>query len=709
MGTTSCRLGKACRAATGNRSFPGRKQSPLRVLTGMLCEAVFGLRSRWSEFRRPRRTPCLNGKMWYPFEFRERTRCHFRCWRAMLSSIERKSNNVHDSSQIKDVIMGDTQKYAVTWDLDSLFPHPESDGFQSVFKQFRADLQKLAEQSDALPAISGDADNVSQWKSFLTDYEKLHGNAIDLEAFIGCHAAADANNKLFLKLEADIAALEPLQARIATNIEFALQEADDEAMAAFIGGDDWLQQIQFYLDDSRKNSQMRLPKEQELRSADLAVDGIHAWGRLYDRISGEMRISVMEKGEVVEKSPGQVHFDSAHRADRENNFYAADKAWSTIADTCADSLNHISGVRLTKYQRLGLQDHLDAPLRFNRLQRETLTAMWLAINDAKPTLKRYLEKKAEMLGVDRMAWYDQQAPLPAAAGANSDELTYDEACDLVIETFTGFSPEFGEFARRGIEDRWIEVENREGKRQGGFCTGFPTKQQSRIFMTFTNSLDSMSTLAHELGHAYHSHVLRDQPLFLQDYPMNLAETASTFAEAVLGEQRLQASDSVPAQLEILDKMLSDAVAFLMNIHARFIFEDNFHKERTNGEVSSTRLSELMLAAQKEAYLDALADDGWNPNFWISKLHFYISGLPFYNFPYTFGYLLSLGAYAVAKESGDAFPEQYRQLLIATGCMETEDAVQSTLGFDLTTDSFWKKSLEVVTSRVESFMQLAESN
>ena len=232
------------------------------------------------------------------------------------------------------------------------------------------------------------------------------------------------------------------------------------------------------------------------------------------------------------------------------------------------------------------------------------------------------------------------------------------------------------------------------------------KRESRIFMTFTRSPDSMSTLAHELGHAYHTYVLRDQPHFLQEYPMNLAETASTFAEAVLGEQRLQSAHSKDEQLLILDQMLADAVQYLMNIHARFIFEDNFHQERADGELSAQRLSQLMLAAQQEAFLDALDADGWNPNFWISKLHFYISGLPFYNFPYTFGYLLSLGAYALATDNIKEFPETYRQLLIATGCRGTENAVRSTLGYDLTEPDFWLKCLAVVTRRVQQFMKLA---
>ena len=361
---------------------------------------------------------------------------------------------------------------------------------------------------------------------------------------------------------------------------------------------------------------------------------------------------------------------------------------------------------MTLYKRLRNSGHLDAPLRYNRMTRATLDALWSAVSSRKRVLLKYLAKKAELLGLDRLTWFDVQAPLPQAAEAGPQQLSYDDACDHVIETFGEFSGEFGQFAQAALDKRWIEVENRPGKRQGGFCTWFPTARESRIFMTYTNSPDSMSTLAHELGHAYHSHVLRDRPYFLQDYPMNLAETASTFAEAVLNEKRLAAARSRYEQLDLLDGMLADAVVYLMNIHCRYLFEDRFYAERAVAELSASRLSELMLSAQKDAFCDGLADDGWNPNFWISKLHFYMSSLPFYNFPYTFGYLLSLGVYALAGDMGSQFSERYRRLLRATGSRQTEDAVKETLGYDLTTPEFWNRSLDVVEKRVEQFLELA---
>jgi pepF/M3 family oligoendopeptidase len=423
---------------------------------------------------------------------------------------------------------------------------------------------------------------------------------------------------------------------------------------------------------------------------------------LYDRLSGDLRVQVMEKGELVRKSPGQVTLDSAERTVRENSFFAAGRAWATIADSCAEALNHISGSRLTKYARLGVRDHLDLPLRMNRMRRETLETMWSTIADRKSMLIRYLDAKARLLGLERLCWYDVTAPLPTRRPA--PRLEYDDACEIVIRTFTAFSSELGEFARRAIAERWIEAEDRSGKRQGGFCTELPTRQQSRIFMTFTYSDDSMSTLAHELGHAYHSYVLRERPMLLREYPMNLAETASTLAEAILNERRLAEADD-DQRLSLLDRMLSDAVTFLMNIHARFLFEDRFHRERAGGELSAARFSELMLEAQREAYLDALDEDGWYPEFWISKLHFYGTTWPFYNFPYTFGYLLSLGVYGLRDEQ-EAFPERIREFLIATGSQQAEEAVANAFGADLSQPEFWRWSLDVVEQHVGQFVDLA---
>ena len=555
------------------------------------------------------------------------------------------------------------------WQLEQFFPHPGTDEFRAVVDDWRKRWTSLADASENLASASGPAAK-KVWGDFVERWSLLIAESEDLFSFLHCHAAADAENKVFQQWEATLGAISPIRARVGVNVEFAVRGADGSTAASvarvseLIAADARLAPVRFALDEAARNAAFRLPKAEELLAADLSVDGIQAWSRLYDRLSGSLKIEVMEKGEVVRKSPGQIHFDSPDRSVRQNNFYAADKAWQTLADTCADSLNHIAGFRLAKYRRSG-HSHLDWPLRLNRMQHSTLKAMWDVVTQRKGVLLKYLDRKAKLLGLQKLSWYDMQAPLPETwhmlpacdskssqeekahkREACATELSYEEACRQILETFTRFSPDFGEFAKMAMSEGWIEVENRAGKRQGAYCTGFPVRKQSRIFMTYTNTPDSMSTLAHELGHAYHSWVLRDQPFLLQDYPMNLAETASTFAETVLAEERLAAAKTSAEKLAVLDGMLGDAVAFLMNIHARFVFEDRFHQERAAGEVSAERLSQLMLQAQKETYQNGLADDGWYPGFWISKLHFYINSWPFYNFPYTFGYLLSQGVYAL---------------------------------------------------------------
>lgn len=593
-------------------------------------------------------------------------------------------------------------RFSLTWDLDSLYPRPDTPEFRKLLEDFKVELGALADESEGLPAPT--PESAKTWGDFLEKVEKVFAFSCDLGAFLGCHTAADAENKVYAQVEAMLDATGPQRNQVFTNLELLLRDISSDQLEEFAAADPRLKTLTFFLKDSQANAQLRLPKDLEMLAAELGVDGIHAWGRLYDRISGELRVELMEKGEVVRKSTSQVRLDLMDRSVRQNNFFALEKAWGTVADTCADCLNHIAGTRLARYKRLGTKDHLDAPLRYNRMRRETLETMWSVISQRKQTLLKYFERKAQLLGIPRMSWYDQLAPIPAAS-ISGDSISWDKACGTIIETFSEFSEDFGDFARMALEDRWVEAENRSGKRQGGFCTGLPVKRQSRIFMTFKESADDMSTLAHELGHAYHSHVLRSQPYLLQDYPMNLAETASTFAEAVLGGKRLNAAKTNAEKLGILNNMLSDATAFLMNIHARFIFENRFYEERPQAELTSERLTEIMLEAQKEAYCDAFAE--WSNTFWVSKLHFYISGLPFYNFPYTFGYLLSMGLYSTASDFGAEFPAKYRELLIATGCMDAEEAVKSTLGFDLTQPEFWNRSIDVIDQRVNDFLAASE--
>lgn len=590
------------------------------------------------------------------------------------------------------------------WDLSSLANQPESDEFRESLSNLGENLKSLAESA---AIVFGTNKSVTRLSDLLQLYQELRCQYTDTVAIVECYAAADSTNELYQNYEALLATYRPYLEQIQTLIDYFLTHLPVLEYEALEESDEFFRSIKFYLAESRATARFRLPKAEEKLASEMDIDGIHAWGRLYDRLAGKLKIPVLEKGDFVHKSPGQVLFDSPERSVRENNFFASNKAWHEIADPCAAALNHIAGSRLLRVKRLNLDDHLSYPLHLGRIQRETLGAMWSAVSERKQMMVDYLEVKKRLLGLDQLCWYDLQAPLSVGAIGESPQIDYGDACEKIIDAFRGFSQQFGEFSEMALREKWIEAENRSGKRAGGFCTTIHAQRQSRIFMTYTGTPDGVSTLAHELGHAYHSWVLRDEPFFHQQYPMTLAETASTFAEAVLGEVELKEANSAAEKLVILDKMLQDSTAFLMNIHARFLFEDRMHQLRLEQELTADQLSELMVAAQKEAFGGALDDAGWNPMFWASKLHFYISTYPFYNFPYTFGYLLSLGIFQMGRSEPN-FPLKYDKFLVSTGHKTSEQAVESSFGHDLTGPAFWNQCLDVVQERVTQFSELAKS-
>jgi oligoendopeptidase F len=260
------------------------------------------------------------------------------------------------------------------------------------------------------------------------------------------------------------------------------------------------------------------------------------------------------------------------------------------------------------------------------------------------------------------------------------------------------------FAKRAFDERWIEAEDRPKKAPGGFCTAFPLKKETRIFMTYANTFSNLSTLAHELGHAFHSHVCFDLPILAGDYRMNVAETASTMAEMIVIDAALKQQIDPSIKLGLLNDKIQRSIAFLMNIHARFIFETDFYAERKKGYVLPETLCALMLAAQKRAYLNALAE--WHPYFWASKMHFYFTDIPFYNFPYTFGYLFSLGIYTHLKQKKNS-EEMYIALLKDTGKMPTRELAKKHLQVDLEKAAFWEDAMHACIKDVSEFLTLCE--
>jgi len=555
-----------------------------------------------------------------------------------------------------------------SWSLHSIYPTDMA--FEGDVQKVRDLLAESKEIKDAVLQVQEAGKTLKELESYVECL--LAQNPADQDA----HKKNGAIAELLGNYEG---ALFSLGNQLAKMEEGAFQKLASE-----------LQEIDFYLREMRTLAKAKSSEEQEELINALSVEGYHSFWSLYQSITGKIKVG---KGQL---SIGQAYnlLSDPNREKRMEAFREWNEAWKESSDVLAQLLNHISGFRLKVYATRGWEDALLEPLFLNRMESATMDAMWKAIIEAKPQFLRYLKKKAEILGVEKLSWVDVEAPI-----GKQEEVSWEQACETILKRFEAFHPKMAAFARRALENRWVESEDRPGKAAGGFCDSFPKSCESRIFMTYNGTPINVATLAHELGHAYHNECLKNLPYFHQQAQMNVAETASTFGEMIVIDQSIQEADNDQERLLLLDDKLQRSVAYFMNLHARLVFEKAFYAERKKGFVSAERLCELMVSAQKEAYCDALAD--WDPYFWASKLHFYYTHFPFYNFPYTFGYLLSNGLYAHSKEGG--FGEKFDAFLEDTAQMKVEDLAQKHLGVDLTKPDFWKGSLSVLAEDIEAFL------
>src|SRR4029079_5448488 len=254
---------------------------------------------------------------------------------------------------------------------------------------------------------------------------------------------------------------------------------------------------------------------------------------------------------------------------------------------------------------------------------------------------------------------------------------------------------------------WTDWEPRVGKRPGGFCTSSMLSKESRIFMTYNQALGDVLTLAHESGHASHGFLMRETRPFARSYPMTLAETASTFAEQILINGSFD-DPGVGAEFKavMLDIELGHGAVYLLDIPVRYQFEKAFYEERVSGPLNVSRLKELMVETQRLVLGEVLENGGEDPYFWASKLHFYITGLTFYNFPYTFGYLLSRGLYNMFTREGATFIPKYEEFLRLAGSDTAENIVRKTVGADLQKPEFWAESIRSLEQPLIELQALA---
>ncbi|MEA4825475.1 MAG: M3 family oligoendopeptidase [Clostridium sp.] len=585
------------------------------------------------------------------------------------------------------------------WKLDRLYTSFDS-------KEFKEDMEKCRQYIAELNSwVDESIANYSDPKRKLEDYigfsTKILEISTKLLAYSQLTLSVDTKNaKAMASLESVEAGLSELAE---PHAKFEKWISGIQDFDSIIKSSNLLMEHKFYLENIVEKSKYLLSDKEELVIAKMKNTGSSAWTKLKDLITSTLLVEIEVDGEN-KKLPLSLVRNMAYDKNssvRKRAYEAELKAYKNIEDTAAACLNGIKGEVITLDKLRGYKSPLDETLLNSRIDEETLNAMLTAMKESFPSFRKFYKRKGELLGnKNGLPFYDLFAPV----GEGNMNFNYDEAKKFIIENFRSFSDRLADFAQRAFEEEWIDSEPREGKVGGAFCENIHPIGESRIMCNFSGSFSDVVTIAHELGHGYHGECLKDETILNSNYPMPIAETASTFCETIIKRAAIKNASKEEA-FTILESEISDSGQVIVDIYSRFLFESELFKRRESGSLNTEQLKEIMINAQKEAYGDGLDFSYLHPYMWVVKPHYYYANTNFYNFPYAFGLLFSKGLYSEYLKRGKTFIKDYDNLLSVTGKNNLVD-VAKLMDIDLHSVDFWRSSLKLIEDDINKFVNLS---
>jgi len=579
-----------------------------------------------------------------------------------------------------------------TWSLEPLFSGLPSDDYTVARERFAAELD-AAEQDfdrwgiDGGDRLSGDqsatcADCVDRLNALSTTYRPIR-------SFVYAFVTTDATHEAAQKEMSVLAKLSVRLGKLDTRWTAWLGRVDVESL--------WTNPVnrahEFPIRKRNTESQKMMSPAEEALAADLSEYGGGAWSRLYGNFSSQIEVEI--EGETVSMSTARTRAYDRDSDTRRAAYEAELKAWKRNEVPIAAAMNALKGESRYLTEKRGWDSVLDMILFENNMSRGALEAMLDAARDSFPQWRRYLRAKAHALGYSGgLKFYDLYAPVGAET-----EYQYDHAERFVEDQFRAYSDKMGDLAARSAAERWVDAAPRQGKRDGAFCMGV-LPGVSRILMNYKPAFGSVSTLAHELGHAYHNLCLAERTPLQMETPMPLAETASIFCETIIKRKMLGEVEG-DEKVAILDATLQGECQVVVDITSRFLFEDEVIRRRGASELTAGELCAIMTDAQLKTYGDGLDSDALHPYMWAVKPHYY-GYRGYYNFPYMFGLLFALGLYAIYEKQPEGFHGRYDDLLSSTGLYPAVE-LANRFGINIEDKAFWAGSLSVLSDDIDDFV------
>lgn len=580
-----------------------------------------------------------------------------------------------------------------TWDLTVLYRDLDDPKIKTDFDALKA----LCEQG--AKCLEGDPKTALE--NAMDTMEEIERLTSSLGSFASLTLATDATNEKAQQLMDQVMVFSVQLNLLSSALVRFIGGVDD--LEKLIAESEKLQKVDFFLRRSKEEAAHLMDPAIEEWMLKMGLTGGEAFSTLRDKLDATLTVDY--RGEALPLSAVRSKAYDPDPQVRKDAYEAELKAYGKIEIPMSFCLNGIKGEGLTLIEATHFDSILDETLFHSNMDRPTLDAMLEAIREALPAFRKYLRKKGELLGHQNgLPFYDLFAPI-AAPGYVPRTYTIEEARRKLIDEMSKFTPEMGAFIDHAFENRWIDVYPREGKGGGAFCAGLHHLDQSRVLTNFAGSFSDVSTLAHELGHAWHNRCMAGLPAVMTGAPMPLAETASIFNETLLSNAVLAQADK-KERFTLLEGSLMETTQTIVDIYSRYLFESEVIERRKDHTLSVGELREIMLDAQEQSYGDGLDPTVRHPYMWACKSHYYIPGYAFYNFPYAFGQLFGVGMFAQYRKEGAAFVPKYNKLLRSCGSMMVAD-VAGSVGIDVRSADFWRSSLNVYKAEIEEFIALAD--
>ena len=597
------------------------------------------------------------------------------------------------------------------WNLENIFPGLESPEFKTGVKDLQTKLDEMDNYLDEkkVDLEGAIASTHSEIPDVIAGYiERM--NAISnlyrtLTSFVYGYVSTNSYNSMARKtlseLEMQSVTIDQQMVRFDGWLGAAVK--DEEELKGIVEKNTIAEKHEFYIKEVYDQSRFLMSDKEEALAAELSLSGGNAWQKLHGTVTSQLKVTFEQDGE--DETIPVTTLQNIRRTDpdeeiRRRAFDVEIASWESVREPLAACLNGVKGTSITLNKKRGREDSLHQALDQARIDRATLETMMEVMKGSFPMFRRYFMGKARKLNKESLAWWDVFAPL----GESDRRFTYDETKDFIVAQFNAYSDRLATFTNRVFDERWIDAEPRDGKLGGGFCMDVPGVEESRILVNYDGSLDQLFTIAHELGHAFHNECLVGKTMLQRQTPMTLAETASNFCETIVTDAALASAASDAEELTILENFLIGASQVIVDIYSRFLFEKEVFERREQAELSADDFCEIMTRCQVETYGDSLDTGALHPYMWAWKPHYYSPELAYYNFPYAFGLMFGLGLYAVYKERGAAFIDDYEALLRSTGEGKAEDLALR-FDIDLRKPDFWENSLKLVETRIDRYLEL----